>query len=203
MVCKDKLPLIHQYFDGDFTIAESSILKAHLHVCNHCRNYFEQLERTEAVIRSMMPAPFRTSDDFADRVMNKLPAKSRWRTVYRWVKRHPAVSVAAVFMVVMLFSFLTLWNEDPQVMVKGSGIEQVVIQGKTVYVPAGGTVHGDLIVKGGELQVDGQVEGNIILIDGKLNMASAANISGKISYVNQAMDWLWFKIQEIYSLFSK
>lgn len=203
MVCKEVLPLMHKHFDGELAVAESTDLQAHLSVCETCHHYFKQLERTEAIIRSMIPAPISSPDYLTERIMESLPLQRKRNVFSRWIKRHPAASVAVVFIAIMLGSFLTLWDEDPQLMVKGSGFDQVIIKGNTVYVPEGNTIYGDLIVKGGRVQVDGDVQGNIVVIDGSLNMASTAHISGKISYVNQAMDWIWFKMNEMFGLFSK
>lgn len=203
MVCKEVLPLMHEYLDGDLTIEQSKELKNHLTACEHCRHELKQLENTEALIRSALREPVTLSNEFTDRFMESLPSVKKQSAIVRWIKRHPGVSVAAIFVVVMFGSFLTLWDEDPNLMIKGAGFEQVIIKGNMVYVPEGTTVHGDLIVKGAEVQVDGHVEGNVVVIDGSLNTASLTNISGKISYVNQVTDWIWFKLNEMIGFFSK
>lgn len=201
MVCKEVLPLLHRHFDGEIAARESMELRQHLGVCEGCRRYFRQMERTEAMIRSLKPVA--SSDDLTARIMNALPPARRRSSWYRWIRRHPAVSVAAVFALVMLGSFLTLWNEDNQLVVKGNDLDQVVIQGDTVYVPAGHTINGDLMVKSGKIQVDGDVKGNVVVIDGSVNLASTAHISGQVTRVNQLFEWIWFKMNELVGLFSK
>jgi cytoskeletal protein CcmA (bactofilin family) len=96
-----------------------------------------------------------------------------------------------------------MWNADSELTVKGSDLSQVVIEGHTVYVPEGHTVNGDLMVKSGEVEVDGDVRGNLTIIDGSVNMASTAHISGEITRINQALGWLWFKAGELVGLFSR
>ena len=78
---------------------------------------------------------------------------------------------------------MSMWNDDTNLMVKGSNLQDV-IQGDTVIVPQGHTVQGDLVVQRGTLKVEGDVTGNLIVIDGTLNLASTAHISGS-SYTGE------------------
>jgi len=201
MVCKEVLPLMHKYFDGDLAADESHDLKAHLGTCEACRRYFRQMERTEAIVRAIPPIP--APDRLTERIMESLPPIKRRRPWLRFVKRHPAISVAVVFALVMFGSFATLWNEDKQLTIKGTDLDKIVIQGDTVYVPAGQTIHGDLMVKSGKVQVEGEIEGNVVVIDGSFNMASTAHISGQVMRVNQAFEWIWFKLNEWIGSLSK
>jgi len=201
MDCKAARLYMHNQLDGDLSPEQAMELKAHLAVCGACRIHYKQLETTEALIR--FSPKLQTSSDLTARILQSLPPARKRGLWFHWIKRHPAVSVAAVFMLVMFGSFLSLWNEDSELMVKGPDLDQVVIQGNTVLVPAGHTVEGNLIVKSGKIQVDGDVKGNITVIDGSVNMASTAHISGQINQVNQGMEWIWFKLQELYELFSK
>jgi hypothetical protein len=135
--------------------------------------------------------------------MASLPKPKKRNSWLEWIKRHPAVSVASMFLFVMLSASLSLWNQDTQMVVKGANLDQVVITGDTVYVPAGHTYNGNLMVKRGKVQVDGEVKGNIVIIDGSYKAASTAIISGKVKQIDQALDWLWFEVNEYISLFAK
>lgn len=203
MACNEVLPLMHNYFDGDLEAADRRFLKDHLSICKSCSQEFKQLERSEAMFRASLSVSLPVSEELTDRIMNSLPPVRKPNSFFRWIRRHPAAFVAAVFIILMFGSLVTLWDEGNELMVKGSGMDQVLIQGNTVIVPEGQVIHGDLVVKGGKIQIDGEVLGNVIVIDGTLNMASTANISGKISQVNQAVDWIWFKMNELLGLFSK
>ncbi|MNL76982.1 Anti-sigma-W factor RsiW [compost metagenome] len=81
-------------------------------------------------------------------------------------------------------------------MVQGSNLQDVVIQGDTVIVPQGHTVNGDLVVKRGELKVEGDVTGNVVVIDGSVNLASTAHIAGEVKQVDEALSWVWYKLGE-------
>lgn len=202
MNCKEALQLMHEYLDGDLKGSEATRLKKHLIECAACNEYFKSLERTDALMRSVtrVSAP----DNMTERIMAGLPPENKKRNAWLdWVRKHPAASVAAVFIAVMFGSFVSMWNYDHELMVKGSDLQNVVIEGDTVLVPAGKTVAGNLIVQSGKLKVEGDVKGNLIVIDGSLNLASTAHISGHITEVDEAMSWLWYKVNEFLSLLSK
>lgn len=200
MECQEAIPLMHDYLDGDMQSAERRKLKEHILGCPDCRRRLQRMERAEALVRSM-PAP-RASDDLTARIMNSLPQKKR-RTWIRWVRNHPAISVAAVFILVMMSSFVSLWDQETDLMVKGNDLDQVVIRGNTVYVPEDKVVNGDLVVENGEIEVDGRVEGSVVVIDGKINQASTAHISGQVTRVNQALDYVWYRFAGVFSKVSQ
>jgi len=201
MNCKEALPLMHEYLDGDLTGPEALRLKEHLLQCTACRALFQQLEHTDAIVRSL-PSPA-VPDDLTQRIMAGLPPARRRSAWSEWVRHHPAVSVAVVFALVMLGSFMSMWNEDHELMVKGNDLQDVIIQGDTVIVPKGHTVKGNLVVQRGKLEVEGDVAGNLTVIDGSLNLASTAHISGQVTQVDQAVSWVWYKINEFFSNLSK
>ncbi|UJF33722.1 zf-HC2 domain-containing protein [Paenibacillus hexagrammi] len=201
MNCREALPLMHEYLDGDLQGSEAKALKEHLIACTACHTLFRELERTDAIVKSLPSV--RASDDLSARIMNSLPPLKKRSSWMEWVRRHPAVSVAAVFAVVMFGSFMSMWNDDQQLMVKGTDLQNVVIQGDTVIVPKGHTVNGDLVVQGGKLEVEGDVTGDLTVIDGSLNLASTAHISGQVTKVDEAVSWVWYKMNEFFTVFSK
>ncbi|MEV2909879.1 zf-HC2 domain-containing protein [Paenibacillus larvae] len=201
MDCKQALPLMHEYLDGDLQGADALALKEHLIACPGCRKLYKQMETTDALVKSIPTAQL--PDDLTDRIMTKLPPEKKRNSVVHWLRRHPGLSIAVVFVVVMLGSFLTLWDENKQVMVKGPESGQVIIDGNTVIVPEGVTVNGNLVVQGGELDVEGELDGNLTLIDGTLNLASTAHISGNVQRINESIGWLWYKVNEFFSSFTK
>lgn len=194
MNCTEALPMLHQYLDGDLSGQEARGLKEHLLACPACRNRLQQLEKVEALIQSW-PAP-RVPEGMTERIMKALPPEKRTGSWYRWFRKHPAVSVAAVFAFVMMGSFLAGWDQDKELLVKGTDLESVVIKGDTVYVPAGKTIAGNLTVENGRLEVEGDIKGDIVVIDGKVNLASTAHISGQVKQIDEAFSWLWFKMSQ-------
>jgi len=191
MKCNDAARWMHDYLDGDLAQEESVQLQQHLRDCPSCQARFEALERTEALIYAQ-PVPAAPAH-LTDAIMGALPKKRSPRAWTSWVQRHPAASAAAIFLVVMLSSFVAMWNQDDQLSLSGD-LSHVVIEGNKVIVPAGQKVQGDLTIKNGEAEVLGEVEGNLTVIDGNVTLASTAHIAGKVKTVDKALDWAWYKV---------
>lgn len=131
--------------------------------------------------------------------MSNVPRPSRSRTLLTWARKHPALSAAIVFMIILLGSLFSLMSDTggQQLVVRVSDPnEQLIIEGGTVIVPEGKVVRGNLIVENGKIQIDGEVEGNLVVIDGSVQLASTAKISGEVTRINQTIDRLWFKAGE-------
>jgi anti-sigma factor RsiW len=201
MNCRDMVPLIHAHLDRTLDQAEQGLLQQHLIECQACNTLLDRYEQTEAFIQ-YMPEPV-VSEDLTERIMKALPKQERSVRFKGWVKRHPAVSVAVVFMMVMMSSFLSLWDTEQNLVLKGADLDDIVIEGNTVIIPAGRTVDGDLFVENGQLQVDGVVQGNLTIVDGSVHMASTASIAGQVTSVNQTIDYFWFKVKEFFSGFNR
>lgn len=192
MKCNEAVRLMHEYFDGDLPRDESLRLQQHLRDCSDCEARFRSLERTEALVFAQ-PVPA-APDRLTDAIMGALPKKRSPRAWTSWVQRHPAASAAAIFLVVMLSSFVAMWNQDEQLSVRGDDLAHVVIEGNKVIVPAGQKVAGNLTIENGQAEVLGDVEGNLTIIDGNVTLASTAHIAGKVKTVDRALDWVWYKV---------
>jgi anti-sigma factor RsiW len=198
--CEQAKAYIHDLMDGELAPASAWELKQHLRECRRCEQALAAYERAEAMIRSLRPAV--APDGLKRRILASLPPERR-RVWLRWVRSHPAISVAAVFLLVMVSSLIAMWNQDDTLVVKVDDHDQVVINGRDVIVPEGKTVHGNLTVENGSLQVYGAVEGDLVVIDGSVLQASTARISGHVIKVNQMMDWVWYKISSFFESLAK
>lgn len=76
----------------------------------------------------------------------------------------------------------------------------LIVEGQTVIVPEGEVVKGDIVVKNGDIVVEGEVDGNIIVINGEY-MASTAVVSGQIQEIDQVFEWIWYEIKRMASDF--
>lgn len=148
MDCKRAISLIHEYFDGDLEGHAFKRLDAHLQNCPACSKHFRQMEKTEALVRSLPDAE--PSDELTERIMAAVPKPKKQTVWLSWARRHPALSAAMVFLVVMLGSLFSLWDEEALV-VKGDDLEPIRIQGKTVIVPEGEVLKGNLVVENGQI----------------------------------------------------
>lgn len=194
MNCKEALPLMHEYFDGLLEGEGAAALQLHLSECTACAARFRSYERTEALVRSLHRPE--TPPGLTASILASLPPETRRRSWFRWIRRHPAATVAAAFLIVMVSSFLSLWNQDSRLTVSGDDLEGIIVEEGKVIVPEGTRLDGDLTVKNGEVRVEGELKGNLTIIDGSVAYASAAHISGRITKVDRALDYFWFKIEE-------
>ncbi|AWB46094.1 anti-sigma factor [Paenibacillus sp. CAA11] len=200
MDCKQAATLMHDYLDEDLSQTEARELKAHLDACPSCMQRFKQLEQTElmlfAAVKTSVPS---ASDTLVEQIMRKIPKQRKQQAWLKWIRRHPALTAAALFLVVMVFSTLSVWKANDQLIVKGPNLDQVKIEGHTVIVPEGTTIAGDLTVENGNTQVYGEVQGNLTVIDGALYQASTAKIAGDAKIIDQALDWIWYRITNTFS----
>jgi len=199
MECKLAVSMMHDYLDDDLLDQQQRELKEHLLSCPDCRQKFKELEQTDMLMFSLMHHNPVASDDLVSRIMESLPKSKKEGRFITWIKRHPALTAASLFLVVMLMSTVTFWSPDKQLVVRGVDLDQVIIQGDTVIVPSGKIITGDLTIENGKAQVYGEVNGNVTVIDGSLYQASTAHISGQVKSIDQAVSWLWYKVTNMFS----
>ena len=137
--------------------------------------------------------------------MARLPKEKSHAGVSRWLRRHPILTAAALFFLFMSSALFTNFNEEQQFSFTKQ--ENVVVEGETVIIPEGQVVKGDLVVRNGDVRIDGELDGNLTVINGSKYMASTAVITGKTEEINEVFDWLWFHIKdgakEVVSFFEK
>jgi mycothiol system anti-sigma-R factor len=196
MECKHASSLMHDYLDGELSRDQAERLKQHLDECPDCLKEFRELERTEMMLfatikqHSNISAP----DELVNRIISQIPSQPKQQAWIKWIKRHPALTAAAMFLLVMLFSAVSIWDSDDQLVVKGAGLDQVIIQGDTVTVPSDAVIAGNLTIENGKAEIYGEVQGNLTVIDGSYYQASTAHISGEVKQIDQALDWIWYRI---------
>ncbi|WP_424769370.1 zf-HC2 domain-containing protein [Paenibacillus sp. sgz302251] len=207
MKCNVAIVWMHDYLDGELPSKDIVTLKSHLLSCPACRSRFEQLQKTDAAayhtleaIRPTADYDQKASEELTQRIMQQLPKQQNKRRtgIVRFIYKYPGVTAAAVFVLVMLGSFFTMWEEDAKLIVSGENLQQVIIQGNTVIVPEGAHIAGNLTVENGTVDVKGAVDGDVTVIDGRLLLASTGHIAGQSRTIDQALDWFWFKVTETF-----
>ncbi|WP_173917918.1 anti-sigma factor [Halobacillus sp. Marseille-Q1614] len=196
---KEAVVLMHKYLDGELNKEEERRLRDHLQACPSCQSHFHELKRSITLIKSTdsLPAP----ENFTAQVMNNLPKQKKRKSYVRTLQRHPFITAAAVFFLLMFSGILSVWEQDQQMTV--SKQENLIIQDDTVIVPEGVTVQGDLVVRNGDLKVEGKIDGDVTLINGDFitdepegPLANGENYqayaSGEINEVNQVFEWMWY-----------
>ncbi len=191
--CPEEIVLyMHEYLDNELSYEKEQILKEHLQQCSSCQKHFQELKRTVAYIKST--SHIKPSNDFTLNVMANLPKEKRSASVKRWFRHHPLLAAASLFILLMGGGIFNSWNDDQKFTFTKQ--PNLVVENDTVIVPEGEVVDGNLTVKNGNLRIEGEVKGNVTIINGEKYMASAGNVTGEIEEINQIFEWLWYKIKE-------
>ena len=193
MKCNDEIvDLMHEYLDEEIDPENEMILREHLKGCKECETLFNEFRKTIAVVKgtSKMQAP----PDFTAKVMASLPKEKKKVGMQRWLRNHPLIAAASLFLVLMMGSVLSTWNQEREFSV--SKQENLVVQNNTVIVPEGEVVKGDVIVRNGELKIEGEVQGDVTVINGEKYLASAGHVTGQIEEVNEVFDWIWYHMKK-------
>jgi anti-sigma factor RsiW len=194
MNCPDSYnEFMHDYLDEEITPENESKLRKHLLICADCHSHFQELKKTIALVQST--SHIHTPVNFTESVMARLPNEKKQVGFKRWLRRHPMVTAASLFLTLMIGSLITGWNEDQEFSVSKN--PNLVIENNTVIVPEGKTVNGDIVVKNGDLKIEGQVDGNVTVINGEKYLASAGHVTGEIEEINQLFDWLWYHMKKV------
>ncbi|MFD1179151.1 zf-HC2 domain-containing protein [Paenibacillus puldeungensis] len=200
MECKQATSLMHEYLDGELSGDQTVLLKQHLEGCPECQMEFKQLEQTEMMLfATIKHTNLSAPDELVNRIISQIPNKPKQQAWIKWIRRHPALTAAAMFLLVMLFSSVSMWDRNDQLVVKGTDLDQVIINGDTVTVPSNSKIAGNLTVENGKAEIYGEVQGNLTVIDGSYYQASTAHISGEVKQIDQALDWIWYRIINTFS----
>ena len=198
MKCEEEIvELMHEYLDEEINPENEIILREHLKGCKDCETLFNEYKKTIAVVKgtSMMHAP----PNFTANVMARLPKEKKKVGVQRWLRNHPLIAAASLFLVLMMGSVFSTWNQEQEFSV--SKQENLVVQNDTVIVPEGEVVKGDIIVRNGKLKIEGEVQGDVTVINGEVingekYLASAGHVTGQIEEVNEVFDWIWYHMKK-------
>jgi len=182
---------MHAYLDGEISKDEQSELDVHLASCTLCNELMSELTAATELLESA--DPIQAPERFVGNVMARLPKEKSKAGVHRWLRKHPILVAAAMFLILMSASLFSNYGDDQQFSVTMQ--PELVVDSGTVLVPEGVTVKGDVLVKNGELRVEGAVDGNITVINGTKYMASTAIVTGKSEEINKVFDWLWYKMK--------
>lgn len=203
--CHEKyIELMHAYLDGDIQPDEEKELKAHLKSCEACQAHMHELSDVVAFMKSAQPVT--PPPDLTSNIMATLPKRNVSAGTQNWFRRYPIVSAAAVFLVFMSAMFFGNFSNDQQFAFTKA--DNILIEGDTVIIPEGEVVEGDFVVRNGDIRVEGTIEGNLTVINGRIInedeietsslMASTSVVTGEIEEIDRVFEWLWFKMKSGY-----
>ncbi|WP_419160685.1 zf-HC2 domain-containing protein [Rossellomorea sp. BNER] len=182
---------MHEYLDEEISHEHEQVLKGHLQTCEECQKHFHELKRTIALVQST--SHIQAPNNFTSNVMARLPKEKKKVGVNRWFRQHPMLSAASLFLVMMVGTLFSSWNQSEEFSFTKK--PELVVENHTVIVPKGEVIEGDLTVKNGDIRVEGEVQGDITIINGKQYRASAGKVTGDIEEIDAAFEWLWYKIK--------
>ncbi|MET0959254.1 MAG: zf-HC2 domain-containing protein [Psychrobacillus psychrotolerans] len=183
---------MHEYLDGEISREHELELKSHLQSCEACQAHMHELSDVVAFVKGA--AHIEAPNDFNHSVIARLPKEKSSAGVSKWLRRHPVLAAAAMFLLLMSSALFTNFNDEQQFSFTKQ--ENVLVEGETVIIPEGQVVKGDLVVRNGDVQIDGELDGNLTIINGTAYMASTANVTGTSEEINEVFDWLWFHIKD-------
>ncbi|WP_342528899.1 zf-HC2 domain-containing protein [Chryseomicrobium sp. FSL W7-1435] len=203
--CHEKyIDLMHAYLDGEIHPEQEQELKLHLKNCEACQAHMHELSDVVAFMKSAQPVT--PPPDLTSTIMASLPKRNVSAGPQSWFRRYPIVTAAAVFLVFMSAMFFGNFSDDQQFAFTKA--DNIVVEGDTVVVPEGEVIEGDFMVRNGDIRVEGTIEGNLTVINGRIInadeiessslMASTAVVTGEIEEIDRIFEWLWFKIKSGY-----
>lgn len=188
---EDIVDYMHDYLDEAITEENKEHLREHLHSCADCRSYFHDMKKAIALVQST--ARIKAPDDFTARVMASIPKEKKNIGMKRYLRNHPLLTAASLFIVLMGGSVFSTWGEEQNFAV--SKQENIVVENEMVIIPAGKVVKGDVVVKNGDIRIEGEVKGDVTIINGEQYLASAGKVTGQIVVIDEMFEWLWFKVK--------
>lgn len=195
------IDLMHEYLDDEIDSDQEKVLREHIRSCKECETIFNELKKTVAFVKSMshMQAPA----NFTSTVLARLPKEKKQVSMRRWLKNHPFLAAASLFVILMVSSVFSTWSQEREFSVTKQ--KNLVVENNTVIVPEGEVVKGDVVVRNGTLKIEGEIQGDATVINGKKYLASAGHVTGDIEEVNEVFDWIWYHMKragkEVISLF--
>ena len=185
---------MHDYLDDDINEEHKNVLLMHIEECDECRNIFHELGKTDAFLKNNhISAP----SGFTAGVMSSLPKQTRRLNLKKWLQKNPLLIAASLFIILMGSTVFSYLGEDEQF--SFSENPNLVVEGQTVIVPEGKTVKGDLVIKNGDIKVEGKVNGDVTVINGHNYLAGAGEVTGKIEEIDQLFEWIWYHIKSTVS----
>lgn len=194
MGCTPFIKLMHKYLDEEISDMEKKELKEHIQKCDQCHRHFKELKETIALVQSTTHT-VEVPNDFTNNVMSQLPKEKTSIKYRRWFRKHPMLTAAVVFIFLMMGSLFTTWTKSDQLSVTKQ--PNLKIEDHLVIVPKGKVVEGDVVVRNGDIKIEGEVKGDVVVINGEKYLASAGKVSGDIEEINAVFDWIWYNMKSI------
>ena len=148
--CPDYIiDLMHAHLDGEINREQQTELDVHLADCPACREIMQGLDEATALLESA--EPIQAPNGFVNSVMMRLPKEKKQVGMQRWLRKHPIIVAAAMFVILMSVSVFSNYGNDQHFSVTKPNL---VVTGETVLYQLV-SCKGDVIVKNGNIRVEG------------------------------------------------
>ncbi|WP_096202373.1 anti-sigma factor family protein [Bacillus sp. FJAT-45350] len=191
------IELMHRYLDGETTNEEKAEFLHYIETNVSCKKHYEETRKAIAFVQSA--SHIETSANFTNNVLQQLPKRKKRVAWKQWMRNHPLAVAASIFLILMSSSIISVWNSSEELSVTGNGNIQIDHESGKVIVPEGEVIEGNLVVRNGTLELNGEVRGNVLLVNSEKYLASAGSVSGEIDEVTQVLEWIWYHIKSFFS----
>ncbi|GAF15613.1 hypothetical protein JCM19046_4 [Bacillus sp. JCM 19046] len=142
--------------------------------------------------------------NFTAGVMANLPKTKKRSKVKTFLRKHPILVAAAIFLMMMSTAVFSTWSQSSDgIVVSGNGPFVINKETGVVLVPEGEVIEGDLMVRNGTLELEGEVRGDVLLLNSSFGpeslYASPNQVTGEIEVVDQALSWVWYNVKGFFS----
>jgi hypothetical protein len=198
--CQEATNAMHSILD-DPTDPVAENVYAHMDLCTMCEEHFQSLHDTIQKVRELewLEAP----DTILTNVMAHIAEENRPRG---WLSS-PGIRkwggwVAAS--VALAFIGGVYWSQPDYVsVITSSRNGNLNITKHAVIVPAGSEYKGDLTISNGDVIVHGKVDGDVTALNGRVILASGADIKGRTQEVHAFWQWVQYYFSKIWNTIVK
>ncbi|MGD9678193.1 MAG: hypothetical protein AB7V16_07555 [Vulcanibacillus sp.] len=196
MDCLRAIYLMHDYFDGDIEEQSFKELTKHINNCLACNVHYNELKNTNLILMQLPTE--NVSTDLSDNILIKCAKKER---VKKLASRYPVVFAASIFLLLFSVSLISYTVPGNDFKLVSENYQNLIIKGNEVIVPEGKEICGDIIIENGNLQIIGEVKGNVTVVNGEIFMASASQVDGTTNQVDLIFERIWYQLKNIWANF--
>ncbi|OEG00231.1 hypothetical protein BHF71_05435 [Vulcanibacillus modesticaldus] len=197
MKCHETESIMHAYLDDDIDGYPYQEFLEHIKTCHKCKKHFEELKITERLLKQLPMVS--TPPDFVQKLMQQLPQKESKTRIKRWLVKYPVVVAASIFLLLFSISLVTYMEQDNELKIVTTDQAKLIVKGNEVIVPEGKKIIGDLIIENGNLKINGEVKGNVTVINGDILMANASQVDGHTKQIDRLYEWIWYNLKNLWT----
>jgi len=185
--CHDRNDQIHRYLDEEMDTQERIEFETHLASCRSCQHSLTELGQAiqHVTAAEWLKAPHMFTEDVLSQLQEISPQKRNWRVPFI---KYTGIAAAAV----LVLGMGMMAAAPDEFALQAKNTQGLIVEDGKVIIPEGSRYQGNLVVQNGDLEVRGDVNGNVTTVGGKIYRAAGADISGEVDEVDEALEKLWY-----------